>query len=75
MLFSSTQVLRRNGFRVRSGGIMKAGKTKRSENFPVASLEVQWLRICLPTQETWVQSLIWEDPTCPRTPKPMRHNY
>ena len=22
----------------------------------------QWKRICFPTQETWVQSLGWEDP-------------
>ena len=31
-----------------------------------ASLVVQWLRICLSVQETWVQSLVWEDPTCYR---------
>ena len=28
------------------------------------SLVVQWLRICLPIQGTWVQSLVWEDYTC-----------
>ena len=28
------------------------------------SLLVQWLRILLPMQGTWVRSLIWEDPTC-----------
>ena len=27
------------------------------------SLVAQWLRICLPLQGTWVQSLVWEDPT------------
>ena len=27
-----------------------------------ASLVAQWQRICLPMQETWVQSLIREDP-------------
>ena len=27
-----------------------------------ASHVVQWKRICLPIQETWVQSLGWEDP-------------
>ena len=27
-----------------------------------ASQVVQWKRICLPIQETWVQSLGWEDP-------------
>ena len=25
---------------------------------------VQWLRICLPMQMTWVRSLVWKDPTC-----------
>ena len=29
-----------------------------------ASLVVQWLRICLPIQETRVQALVREDPTC-----------
>ena len=28
------------------------------------SVVIQWLRICLPMQGTWVQSLVWEDPTC-----------
>ena len=28
------------------------------------SLVVQWIRICLPMQGTWVRSLVWEDPTC-----------
>ena len=28
-----------------------------------ASLVAQWLRIRLTMQETWVQSLVWEDPT------------
>ena len=27
-----------------------------------ASLVAQWIRICLRMQETWVQSLVWEDP-------------
>ena len=25
---------------------------------------VQWLRVHLPMQRMWVQSLVWEDPTC-----------
>ena len=29
------------------------------------SLVFQWLRIPLPMQETWAQSLVQEDPTCP----------
>ena len=30
----------------------------------LASLVVQWLRICLLMQGTQVQALIWKDPTC-----------
>ena len=26
-------------------------------------------------QGAWVQALVWEDPTCRRATKPMRHNY
>ena len=34
-----------------------------------------WLRIHLPMQETQVQSLDWEDPTCSRANELMGHNY
>ena len=40
-----------------------------------ASLVMQWLRIRLPMQGTWVRSLVREDPTCLRATKAMRHNY
>ena len=40
-----------------------------------ASLVIQWLRICLPMQETWVWSLVWEDPTSRGATKPMFHNF
>ena len=40
-----------------------------------ASLVAQWLRICLPMQETWVRAQVWEDPTCHRAAGPMSHNY
>ena len=40
-----------------------------------ASLVAQWLRICLPMQGIWVRALVWEDPTCHGTTKPMHHNY
>ena len=40
-----------------------------------ASLVVQWLRIHLPMQGTWVQALVWEDPTCRRETKPVCRNY
>ena len=39
------------------------------------SLVAQWLRICLPMPETWVPSLVWEDPTCDEATKPVHHNY
>ena len=40
-----------------------------------ASLVVQWLRIRLPMQGTWVQALVWKDPTCRGATKPVCHNY
>ena len=40
-----------------------------------ASLVAQWLRICLPTQGTRVRALVWEDPTCLETTRPVSHNY
>ena len=50
--------------------------TKFYKNFPSgASLVAQWLRICLPTQGTRVQVLVWEDPTCHGATKPVSHNY
>ena len=39
------------------------------------SLVVQWLRIYLPTQETELQSLVQEEPTCHKATKPASHNY
>ena len=39
------------------------------------SLVAQWLRIRLPMQVTRVRALVWEDPTCHRATKPVRHNY
>ena len=40
-----------------------------------ASLVAQWLRIRLPMQETRVQALVQEDPTCRGATKPVGHNY
>ena len=40
-----------------------------------ASLVVQLLRIHLPMQETRVQALVWEYPTCRGATKPVHHNY
>ena len=39
------------------------------------SLVVQWLRICLPMQETWVPPLVRKDLTCHRATMPMHYNY
>ena len=35
----------------------------------------QWLRIRLPMQGTWVQTLGLYDPTCHRATKPVSHKY
>ena len=40
-----------------------------------AFLMVQWWRICLPMQGTWVWSLGREGPTWCRTTNPMSHSY
>ena len=39
-----------------------------------ASLVAQWYRIHLPMQETWIWSLIKEDPPCCAATKPVHHN-
>ena len=39
------------------------------------SLVVQWYRICLPMQGTWVQSLVRGDPTCHGVTKPVPFDY
>ena len=38
-----------------------------------ASLVAKWCRIHLPFQETWIRSLVLEDPTCLGETKPSRH--
>ena len=37
---------------------------KSLKMFSGTSLMVQGLRNCLSRQRTWVQSVVWEDPTC-----------
>ena len=61
-------------------GINNKGLPYSTENYtqyPMVgtSLVVQWLRIRLPVQGTWVQALVREDPTCRGATKPMCHNY
>ena len=58
------------------GVLTLAGQMKEKEKLKkkkdLRSFQVmQWIRICLPIQETWVQSLVWEDSTCPRATKPV----
>ena len=38
-------------------------------------LVVQWLRICLPMQRTWIRSLVPEDASCCGTTIPMCYSY
>ena len=38
-------------------------------------LVMQWLRICLSMQGTWVRAQVREDPTCLGATKPVHHNY
>ena len=49
-------------------------KALKSAGGRAASLVVQWVRIHLLTQETQVQSLVWEDPTCRGATKPVLLN-
>ena len=50
--------------------------TRCSVLLPWISLAVQWLRICLPVQVTWVQPLVQEEPTCHhRATKPVSCSY
>ena len=39
------------------------------------SLVAQCIGICLPMQEAWIRSLVWEDSTCHWTTKPVYRNY
>ena len=54
---------------------MEAKIEKMQEMFNRTSLVAQWLRICLPMQETRVRALVQEDPTCCVATKPVHHNY
>ena len=42
------------------GGRQTTDKLRRKLTGQGTSLVVQWLRICLPMQGTWVSSLVWE---------------
>ena len=45
------------------------------KTFYRTSLVVQWLRIHLPMQGTWVRALAQEEPTCHGATKPVCRNY
>ena len=47
----------------------------RSREKTRISLVVQWIRIHLAVQGTWIQSLVQEDSTCSRATKPRSHNF
>ena len=59
----------------RSALLIIREKYKSKLQWVRTSLVVQWVRIHLPVEGTWIQSLIREDSSCLRTSKPMRHNY
>ena len=51
------------------------GNINTNQNYTQrTSLVVQWLKIHLPVQRSWVWSLVQEDATCHGAPKPLYHN-
>ena len=56
-------------------GVSSLNIFKVLKSFLGASLVAQWLRIRWPMQGPWVRARVWEDPTCHRATKPVRHNY
>ena len=54
---------------------LKAFPLKKKTRQGGTSLVAQWLRIRVPMQGTWVQSLVQEDPACCGATKPVCHNY
>ena len=53
-----------------------SGNTNRSQKvMPWTSEVVQWLRIHLPMQRTWVQLPVRKDPICLGVTNPMCHEY
>ena len=69
-------VMDREAWRAAIHGVAKS-RTRLSD-----CTELNWdfagspmVKIFLPTQRTWVRSLVWEDPTCHRETKPVRCHY
>ena len=57
------------------GGLLTKNYLKYQDGNRRTSQLVQWLRIHLPVQGPWVQSLVQEEPTRLRATMPLRHNY
>ena len=68
------------GGQIRLPGLREVGKRKWLTQAKIQNdhtgtlLVVQWLRVCLAMQGTWVQFLVWGDPTCHGAIEPMGHN-
>ena len=73
-LICTRQRARRERYSENKAGIVLA-LLELIKNLDRASLVAQWLRVCLPTQGTQAQALVWEDPTCRGATGPMNHNY
>ena len=56
---------------IRTNKQVQKGYRTKSQSIYRTSLVVQWLRICLPMQKTWVWSLLWKDSTCWRATEPV----
>ena len=68
-------VLSREPLHSFGSGLLSSFKASKGRLSLGTSLVVQWLKICLPMQRTWAQSLVREDPTSHASAKPMHHNH
>jgi len=59
-----------------AGTVRRNIKTEPLKSFSLGtSVVVQWIRICLPMQETQVRALVREDFTCHGATRPVCHNF
>ena len=73
--FKIKTIIRDKGHYIMINGTIQEEDITIVNIYAGTSLVVQWLRICLPMQGTWVRALVWEDPTCRGATKPMHHNH
>ena len=59
----------RRWWRTGNPGMLQSMGSQRVRHNWAAEQQQQWIRICLPMQQTQVPSLIWEDPTYHRASK------